>query len=111
MRMIPARFIADDDTEHPTKEACLAHEAALPYVKLIAEVREAAKANPEFADEIEKLGRTLAAERIASGRSKRPGRKASEPAIDPSVPAPEHPPYYEPPQAPDDIFDAIGGDV
>ena len=97
MKITPAIFTSDDGIDFPTEAKCRAYEASLPFVKLLNEVTEAAKTNAEFATEIEKLGRALAADRIANGGRKRSGRKAAETTIDPTTPAPVDPPYYEAP--------------
>ena len=86
MQIIPAKFISDDGVEFTTKDECIAHESALPYVKLLADVKAAAAENTWFSDEIEKLGRQLAAGRIDRGERKRKRKGDNVPAEAPSAP-------------------------
>ena len=57
------KIIADDGTQFDTIEACLAHEATLPYLKLFAEVEAAVAQDDAFAGKISALGFRLRRER------------------------------------------------
>jgi hypothetical protein len=94
MKIIPARFVADDATEFSTEAECLEYEARAPLMKLLADVRLACDADAGFSDEIERLGRQRAALRIERGERKR-RRKGDNGPADPPIN-----PYYEPPNAP-----------
>ena len=72
------KILADDGTQFDTIEACLAHEATLPYLKLFAEAEAAVAQDAAFAGKIEALGTKLTRERLARGESRRPGRKAKD---------------------------------
>ena len=61
------KIIADDGTQFDTIEACLAHEATLPYLKLFAEVEAAVAQDAAFAGKIEALGFRLRRERYERG--------------------------------------------
>jgi hypothetical protein len=75
------KIIADDGTEFPSVEACLAHETTLPYLKLLAEVEAAIAQDAAFAGKIEALGTKLARERRANGDFKRERLKQARAAI------------------------------
>lgn len=75
------KILADDGTEHATIEACLAHEAQFPFIKLFNDVEAAVAQDAAFAARIEALGTKLARDRLARGESRRPGRKAKEPPL------------------------------
>ena len=75
--VITEKWISDDGIEHLTEDECAAHEAALPFVKLLTEVEAAVKADAAFAKRIEMLGTKLARERVARGekRQRKPNAK------------------------------------
>lgn len=77
------KIIADDGTEFATTEACLAHEAKLPYLKMYAEVEAAVAHDVIFAAKIEALGFRLRRERYERGEKRE--RKATPP--DPTPPS------------------------
>ena len=78
-------YQADDGTPFDTELECAAYEARLPFNRLFASISEAVKEDAEFALKIERLGRALAAERVASGNRLRPKRAT------PAEPTPEAP--------------------
>ena len=73
------KILADDGTQFDTIEACLAHEATLPYLKLFAEVEAAVAEDSAFAGKIEALGTRIARERRASGDLKRTRAPKADP--------------------------------
>lgn len=64
------KIIADDGTQFDTVDACLAHEATLPYLKLFAEVEAAVAQDAAFAAKIEALGFRLRRERYDRGEKR-----------------------------------------
>lgn len=64
------KILADDGTEFDNVDACLAHEATLPYLKLFAEVEAAVHADAAFAAKIEALGFRLRRERYERGEKR-----------------------------------------
>jgi hypothetical protein len=73
------KIMADDGTQFDSVEACLAHEATLPYLKLLAEVEAAVAQDAAFAGKIEALGTKLARERRERGDLRRERRPKDEP--------------------------------
>ena len=71
---------ADDGTPFETQEECLAYEAALPLMKLFADIEHIAAESPERALDVErrarKLATTLADERIEREGGPRRSKKA-----------------------------------
>ena len=70
------KILADDGTQFDTIEACLAHEATLPYLKLFAEVEAAVAQEAAFAGKIEALGFRLRRERYERGEKRTRAPKA-----------------------------------
>ena len=86
-------YQADDGTPFDTELECAAYEARLPFNRLFAQVSDAARDDADFALKIERLGRTLAAERVARGDLLRNQRAAADAHVEP---APEAPSDVEP---------------
>ena len=81
-------YQADDGTPFDTELECAAYEARLPFNRLFSQVSDAARDDADFALKIERLGRTLAAERVARGDRLRTRRSAPAGHADASTDAP-----------------------
>lgn len=73
------KIIADDGTQFDSGEACLAHEATLPYLKLFAEVEAAVAQDAAFAGKIEALAGKLRQARYDRGEQKFRRKAKDEP--------------------------------
>lgn len=105
MKIIPAKFIADDGREFDTEAGCTEYEADFPFLTLLHEVEEGVKENPKFAADIERLGTQIARDRRERGELRRERKRkgdnsAAETPPDPPGTAPM--PYY---RGPEDVSD------
>jgi hypothetical protein len=81
------KILADDGTEFDSVESCLAHEATLPYLKLLAEVEAACAQDAAFAAKIEAMAGKLRKERYDRGEHK--FRRKAKDEAPPTAPDPD----------------------